>query len=561
MHSDKHPNSAVGLEKNEPELGSMAYIHEYPPARSQVKRKTSYMDQPLHSPDEMAGYVGFLMHRRRVESSDSLLQHFGFQEDPFRVSPDPRYMYPSRTHLEALASLENGFYNNRGFIAMIAPPGMGKTTLLYRFLEDTRETARSVFLFDIDPDCKPRDFVGYILLEFGVTPAQTSSEMHNQLGEALIKETNAGRKCVVVIDEAQNLSNEVLERVRLITNFETTEGKLLQIILSGQPQLTDKLLQDSLVQLRQRVSTFCHLELLTAQETVEYIDFRLKQAGYAGDPLFTEDALKLISETSKGTPRSINNLCFNSLALCSTMKSNQVDRDMVARVVASMRLGPPSSESEALPTEVADGRPSTLNLWEQFRQMLTLLGHTVDSKVPLWVLAAAAVLLLSVLGVLRLSGVGATQPRNSDNERPMDQRVATVSVPSPAVVVNGKAIVAKPVSNARPIQLGSSAGHRDSVPLSTAAQTSPAPARQGGPSAASSNLVQASLNIESSPAGADIEIDGAFVGNTPSTVSVAHGSHQITLKKKGFIQWSKALSVTGGTIHLNAELELESPSQ
>ena len=109
------------------------------------------MDQPLHSPDEMAGYVGFLMHRRRVESSDSLLQHFGFQEDPFRVSPDPRYMYPSRTHLEALASLENGFYNNRGFIAMIAPPGMGKTTLLYRFLEDTRETARSVFLFDIDP--------------------------------------------------------------------------------------------------------------------------------------------------------------------------------------------------------------------------------------------------------------------------------------------------------------------------------------------------------------------------------------------------------------------------
>jgi len=520
------------------------------------------MDQPLHSPDEMAGYVGFLMHRRRVESSDSLLQHFGFQEDPFRVSPDPRYMYPSRTHLEALASLENGFYNNRGFIAMIAPPGMGKTTLLYRFLEDTRETARSVFLFDIDPDCKPRDFVGYILREFGVTPAQTSSEMHNQLGEALINETNAGRKCVVVIDEAQNLSNAVLERVRLITNFETTEGKLLQIILSGQPQLTDKLLQDSLVQLRQRVSTFCHLDLLTAEETVEYIDFRLKQAGYAGDQLFTEDALELIAESSKGTPRSINNLCYNSLALCCAMKSNQVDSDMVAKVVASMRLDPLSSESEGTPGDAADHLPSALKLWKQFRQMLTLLGQKVDSKVPLWVLAAAAVLLLSVLGVLRLSGVGATQPRNSDDERPMELKVATESViPSTAAAKSGKSNVAKSPSNTKPIQLGSPAAHRDSAPLSAAAQLSPAPARQSGPPATPPNLGQASLNVDSSPAGADIEIDGAFVGNTPSTISVARGSHQITLKKKGFIGWSKALSVTGGTIHLNADLEQESPSQ
>jgi general secretion pathway protein A len=545
------------------------------------------MDQPLHSPDEMAGYVGFLMHRRRVESSDSLLQHFGFQEDPFRVSPDPRYMYPSRTHLEALASLENGFYNNRGFIAMIAPPGMGKTTLLYRFLEDTRETARSVFLFDIDPDCKPRDFVGYILREFGVTPAQTSSEMHNQLGEALINETNSGRKCVVVIDEAQNLSNAVLERVRLITNFETTEGKLLQIILSGQPQLTDKLLQDSLVQLRQRVSTFCHLDLLTPEETVEYIDFRLRQAGYTGDALFTEDALKLIAETSKGTPRSINNLCYNSLALCCTMQCNQVDSEMVAKVVASMRLDPRSSESESAKSQAANERPSVLKLWQQFRQMLTQWGQTVDSKVPLWVVAAAAVLLLSVLGVLRLNGVGATQPRNSSDERPMDLKVSPESVRAPAAPKTGATNSAKSSLNTKSIQPGYPAVHREAVPPSNVAQVSalqqagaeeqtnsnaaganpetpklnPAPTRQSGAPSASSTTAPASLNIDSSPAGADIEIDGAFVGNTPSTVSVGRGSHQITLKRKGFMEWSKALSVTGGAIHLNAELEHESPSQ
>ncbi len=545
------------------------------------------MDQPLHSPDEMAGYVGFLMHRRRVESSDSLLQHFGFQEDPFRVSPDPRYMYPSRTHLQALASLENGFYNNRGFIAMIAPPGMGKTTLLYRFLEDTRDTARSVFLFDIDPDCKPRDFVGYILREFGVTPAQTSSEMHNQLGEALINETNAGRKCVVVIDEAQNLSNAVLERVRLITNFETTEGKLLQIILSGQPQLTDKLLQDSLIQLRQRVSTFCHLDFLTPEETVEYIDFRLRQAGYSGDPLFTDDALELISETAKGTPRSINNLCYNSLALCCTVKSKQVDRDMVADVVASMRLDPRSSDSEASSGEAARSRPSVDRLWKQFQQTVRLWGQTVDSKVPLWVLAAAAVLLLSVLGVLRLNGVGATQPRNSDNERPMDQKIVAESIPIPPVAKKGKANAANLRSERKLIQSEYPAGRRDSTSPPAAARAAapqlagtpvqaisnteganlatpkldPAPAKQSGPLSASPILASASLNIDSSPAGADIEIDGAFVGNTPSTISVARGSHEITVKKKGFIQWSKALSVTGGTIRLNADLEQESQSQ
>src|SRR5579862_5011220 len=238
------------------------------------------MDQSAHRPDDMAGYLDFLMHRRRVESSNTMLQDFGLREDPFRVNPDARYLFPSQTHLQALAALENGFYNNRGFIAMIAPPGMGKTTLLYRFLEDTKDTARAIFIFDIDSECKPRDFVGYILRDFGIKPAQSSSEMHKQLSDALIQETEAGRKCVVVIDEAQNLSDAVLERVRLLTNFENTQGKLLQIILSGQPQLTDKLKNESLVQLRQRVSTICHLNVLTAEETKDYISYRLGQAGY-----------------------------------------------------------------------------------------------------------------------------------------------------------------------------------------------------------------------------------------------------------------------------------------
>jgi type II secretory pathway predicted ATPase ExeA len=123
-----------------------------------------------------------------------LLQYFGFQQDPFGATPDPRCLYLSGTHREALASLEYGFLSNRGFTAMIAPPGMGKTTLLCRFLEEhPRQTARTVFLFDVDAECEPKELVAYILRDIGITPAQSSSEMHEQLTGALVKENRAGR--------------------------------------------------------------------------------------------------------------------------------------------------------------------------------------------------------------------------------------------------------------------------------------------------------------------------------------------------------------------------------
>ena len=272
-----------------------------------------------------------------------LLQYFGFKVDPFGVNPDPRCLYLSRTHRQALEALEFGFSSNRGFTAMIAPPGTGKTTLLFRFLEDIRDSARVVFLFDIDPECEPREFVAHILRDLGIAPARGSAKMHDQLSNEVIKENRAGRKFVIVIDEAQNLSEAVLERVRLLTNFETSRGKLIQIILSGQSQLSEKLLHASLVQLRQRISTVCHIESLSAEETVGYIDYRLKMAGSLGENLFTAGAVKLIAEASQGTPRTINNLCFNALALCAKMNLRQVDATMVATVIAGLQLTPQSS--------------------------------------------------------------------------------------------------------------------------------------------------------------------------------------------------------------------------
>jgi type II secretory pathway predicted ATPase ExeA len=341
------------------------------------------------------------------------LQYFGFREDPFGTSPDSRYQYPSQTHREALASLKYGFLSNRGFTAMIASPGMGKTTLLFRFLNEIRVVARTVFLFDVDSECEPREFVGYILRDIGITPAQSNSERHEQLTEVLVAENRAGRKFVIVIDEAQNLSDAVLERVRLLTNFEASRGKLMHIVLSGQPQLADKLMQASLVQLRQRISTICRIEPLTADETSAYIDYRLKQAGYDGEPLFTLDALKLIAEASHGIPRAINNLCFNSLSLCCALKGKQVNDGMVSEAIADLQLVPQSREPIARADNVEAEEPSEPKRRKRPKRLLRF-----------WIPAAAVLLVLCALGVVWLTGSRVPWSHAAADDRALDLKVS-----------------------------------------------------------------------------------------------------------------------------------------
>jgi type II secretory pathway predicted ATPase ExeA len=235
---------------------------------------------------------------------------------------------------------------------------MGKTTLLFRFLEEIRESARSAFLFDIDPQCEPREIVSYILRDIGIVPGRDGAEMHEQLNSAVVAEARAGRRFVVVIDEAQNLSDAALEVVRMLTNFETPRSKLMQIVLAGQPQLSDKLMKPSLVQLRQRISTFCRIEPFSTEQTRFYIDHRLRFAGYSGAPLFTAEALNRITDASHGIPRNINNLCFNALSLCCALKRKQVDGSMVAEVIADQQLMPDARDTLAAhrePAAVVDG--------------------------------------------------------------------------------------------------------------------------------------------------------------------------------------------------------------
>jgi type II secretory pathway predicted ATPase ExeA len=299
---------------------------------------------------------------------------------------------------------------------------MGKTTLLYRFLQEVRDSARSVFLFDIDADCEPRDLVAYILRDIGITPGKTSSEMHEQLSGALVKETTSGRKFVVVIDEAQNLSDAVLERVRLLSNFETTRGKLLQIVLSGQPQLTEKLMKPSLVQLRQRVSTICRIDPLSVDETAAYINYRLQQVGYTGGPLFTEGAVTLIAEASQGTPRIINNLCFNALALCFALKNKQVNESMVSEVLADMDLTPPAKEpiTAVEPLEVRQSRVP------QVRQLTGRLQNP-------WIPAAAALLVMLVLGVFGFAALRSSQSIKSHYDNSLNSKALPASSSSQAM--------------------------------------------------------------------------------------------------------------------------------
>jgi len=275
---------------------------------------------------------------------------------------------------------------------LIAPPGTGKTTLLFQFLEDIRASAQSAFIFDIDPQCEPREIVSYILRDIGIVPGQDGAEMHEQLHRAVAAEATAGRRFVVVIDEAQNLSDAALEVVRMLTNFETSRSKLMQVVLAGQPQLFEKLMKPSLVQLRQRISTFCRIEPLSTKQTGAYIEHRLRAAGYNGPQLFTAEAVSQIADASQGIPRNINNLCFNALSLCCALKTKQVDASMVAEVVADQQLMPSAIGTPtppAAPAVVPFSRP------EQRSSKTTLTWP--------WVLSLSALLIASVLSVLGVS--------------------------------------------------------------------------------------------------------------------------------------------------------------
>jgi general secretion pathway protein A len=266
-----------------------------------------------------------------------VVEHYGLIEEPFGVTPDPRFLYLGPNHREALASLLYGTEANRGFLALIAKPGMGKTSLLFQYLEHLRNKARTAFVFQTD--CNSREFVRHILIDLGLDASgKDLPAMHEMLNQLLMEEMRAGRRFILVIDEAQNLKEKVLESVRLLSNFETPWMKLMQIVIAGQPQLAKRLAKPSLAQLRQRISLVIRIEPFVPEEINAYIDHRLWVAGYQGPSLFTTAARLMIAEHSEGIPRNINNICFNAMSLACALKRKTIDRDIICEVLADLDL-------------------------------------------------------------------------------------------------------------------------------------------------------------------------------------------------------------------------------
>jgi type II secretory pathway predicted ATPase ExeA len=267
-----------------------------------------------------------------------VLTYYKLAEQPFGVTPDPRFLYFSETHREAIASALYSIDAGRGFTALIAPPGMGKTTLLFELLHRVQSSAKTVFIFQ--SQSTPRDLLGILLTDMGIEyGADDLARMHSKLNEALLRESRRGKRLIVVIDEAQNLEDSVLESVRMLSNFETPREKLMHIMLAGQPQLAERLATARFVQLRQRISIVARLKPFNGEESQMYIDHRLRVAGYDfASPLFTKQALEMIAKHSQGIPRNINNICFNALSLGFVAKQKTIDCDVILEVLGDLDL-------------------------------------------------------------------------------------------------------------------------------------------------------------------------------------------------------------------------------
>src|SRR6202171_1143031 len=265
------------------------------------------------------------------------LDFYRLREQPFGVSPDPKYLYFSPGHREALASLFYGIETGRGFLALIAEPGMGKTSLLFQLLERLKDSVRSAFLFQTQ--CDSRELLCYLLEALGIdSQGAALVQLHARLNDFLLTEARAGRRVVVFVDEAQNLSDSALETVRLLSNFEATNQKLFQIVLSGQPELARRLKNPRLAQLSQRIAVLTELKRLPAAETFQYIHHRLEIAGYDGPEVFTSSAVALIAKASQGIPRNINNICFNAMSLACAMGCKRIGPEIVREALNDLSL-------------------------------------------------------------------------------------------------------------------------------------------------------------------------------------------------------------------------------
>ena len=358
-------------------------------------------------------------------------EFFGLKQDPFSIAPDPRYLFMSERHREALAHLLYGIRGGGGFVLLSGEIGAGKTTICRCFLEQIPERCRVAYIFN--PKLTVGDLLKTICHEFnlevrheGIGPA-TIKDYLDPLNEYLLKSHANGERNVLIIDEAQNLTPHVLEQLRLLTNLETSERKLLQIILIGQPELRTVIARPELEQLAQRVIARFHLGALNEAETRQYIQHRMQVAGLRGPLPFSTQAIQRIHEIARGVPRRINLICDRALLGAYATNQPRVDRavvDKAAREVFESETPAPVLRRHA---PRAQARTTSLGLLGA-----GLLAGLVLAGAAFWFWNQQQARPAALAPVEAPAAVAATPPASPAVQAPADPPAAT---PPPAAAI------------------------------------------------------------------------------------------------------------------------------
>ncbi len=265
---------------------------------------------------------------------------YNLQRNPFEITPDPSFLFPTTRHNEALASLYYGVTAHRGFVILTGEVGTGKTLILRSLLGLLRRRDMA-FALIFNPTLSPLEFMRYIALDFGLPVAgKAKDELIYVLNAFLLQRYQKRLTTILVVDEAHLLSPEILEEIRLLTNLETSQQKLLQIVLAGQPELDQKLDSHELRQLKQRIALRCHLDPLNPNETREYMRRRLRIAGApAASEIFTGPAIEAVFVHSRGIPRLINTICENALLSGYAKHAPTITSEIIEGVARDLRLG------------------------------------------------------------------------------------------------------------------------------------------------------------------------------------------------------------------------------
>jgi general secretion pathway protein A len=266
--------------------------------------------------------------------------YFGFHEKPFNITPDPRFLYANSSYEEAYANLFYGLRERKGFIVLTGEVGTGKTTLLRKLIDSLEDSTRFVLFYNTTLTFE--ELLDFAFAELGLDIPQGGRLQKIQaLNQFLITQLAQGGIVALLIDEAQNLSDDILENLRLLSNLETAQEKLLQIVLVGQPELDTKLAQPHLRQLKQRITTRCNLVRLRESEIGPFIAHRLRTVGYEGPPLFSPEAVQRLTVYCQGIPRLINVICDSALLLAYGASQKSVTPSMIDEVARDLQLSAP----------------------------------------------------------------------------------------------------------------------------------------------------------------------------------------------------------------------------